>query len=64
MKGQGLAKLLAESNLQALGINQLQEDEHFLEINELDFATSTAAIEDMFSSSGWYCDIVSYLLTL
>jgi hypothetical protein len=64
IKGQGLAKLLAESNLQALGINQLQEDESSLEINELDFATPTVEIEDRFSSSVWYHDIVSYLLTL
>ena len=32
IKGQGLAKLLDESNLKALGINHLQENEGFLEI--------------------------------
>jgi hypothetical protein len=64
IKGQGLAKLLAESNFQALEINQLQEDEGFLEINELDIATPTIDIQDKFSTSVWYRDIVSYLLTL
>jgi hypothetical protein len=64
IKGQGLAKLLAESNLQALRINQLQEDEDFLETKELDFATPTVEIEDRFSSSVWYHNIVSYILTL
>jgi hypothetical protein len=56
--------LLAESNLQALGINQLQEDEDFLEINELDFARPMVEIEERFSSLVWYHDIVSYLLNL
>jgi hypothetical protein len=64
IKGQGMDKFLAESNLQALRINQLEEDEDFLEINKLDFATPTVEIEDRFSSSAWYHDIVSYLLTL
>jgi hypothetical protein len=31
-----LAKLFVESNLKALGINHLQENEGFLEIDELD----------------------------
>jgi hypothetical protein len=56
--------LLAKSKLQALKINQLQEDEDFLEINELDFATPMVEIEDMFSYSVWYHNIVSYLLNL
>jgi hypothetical protein len=58
-----LAKLL-ESNLKALRINQLQESEGSLEINELNFATPTVEIQDKFSLSVWYRDIVSYLLTL
>jgi hypothetical protein len=64
IKGQGLAKLLAESNWQVLGINQLQENEGFSEVDELDVITPTTEIQDRFSSSVWYRDIVSYLLTL
>jgi hypothetical protein len=64
IKGQGLAKLLAESNLKELGINQLQQNEGFLEIDELDVTTPTTKIQDKFSSSIWYHHIVSYLLTL
>jgi hypothetical protein len=64
IKGQGLAKLLAESNLKALGINQLQENEGFLEIDELDVTPPTTEIQDKFSASFWYRDIISYLLTL
>jgi hypothetical protein len=64
IKGQGLAKLLAESNLKALGINQLQENEGFLEIDELDITTPITEIQDKFSTSAWYHNIVSYLLTL
>jgi hypothetical protein len=64
IKGQGLAKLLAESNLKALGINQLQENEGFLEIDEIDITAPTTEIQEKFSTSVWYHDIVSYLLTL
>jgi hypothetical protein len=64
IKGQGLAKLLAESNLKVLGINQLQESERFIEIDELDVIAPTTEIQEKFSSSVWYHDIVSYLLNL
>ena len=64
IKGQSLAKLIAESNLKALGINQLQENEGFLEIYELDITAPTTEIQDKFSTSVWYRDIASYLLTL
>jgi hypothetical protein len=64
IKGQGLAKLLEESNLKALGINQLQENKGFLEIDELDVTVPTNEIQDKFSTLVWYRDIVSYLLTL
>jgi hypothetical protein len=64
IKGQGLAKLLAESNFRALGINGLQGCEEGMEINELDEKTSTIRIKEKFSSSDWYKNIVSYLLTL
>lgn len=55
IKGQGIAKLMAESNLQALGINM---------INTLDeqqeFPDPT--LEEKFQSSPWYSDIL-YVLT-
>jgi hypothetical protein len=55
---------MVESNLKALGINHLQENEGSFEIDELDVAASTTEILPKFSSSVWYHDIVSYLLTL
>jgi hypothetical protein len=64
IKGQGLAKLLSESNLKVLGINRLQEDEGFLEIDELDITVPTVEIQDKFLASSWYRDIVHYLLML
>jgi hypothetical protein len=64
IKGQGLAKLLAESNLKALGINQLQQTEGFLEIDKLDATAPITEIQDKFSTSAWYRDIIHYLLTL
>jgi hypothetical protein len=36
VKGQGLARLLAESNFRALGINSVQEEEGWIDINEID----------------------------
>jgi hypothetical protein len=64
IKGQGLAKLLAESNFRALGINRLQECEEDMNINKLDEQTNPIRIEEKFISSDWYRNIVSYLLTL
>jgi hypothetical protein len=64
IKGHGLAKFLSESNLKAFGINQLQENEGFLEIDELDVTAPTTEIQEKFSTLVWYHDIVSYLLTL
>jgi hypothetical protein len=64
VKGQGLAKLLAESNFRAIRINNLQEYERCVEIDEFDDQIAPTRIEDKFASSGWYKDIVSYLLTL
>jgi len=53
IKGQGLAKLMAESNLHVLDINLIaalseeqEEDDPFLQVS------------DMFMSSPWYSDIV------
>jgi hypothetical protein len=64
VKGQGLEKLLAESNFRALGINHLESHGYIPDIGELDDQTPTVHIEDKFSSSDWYRDIISYLLTL
>jgi hypothetical protein len=64
IKGQGLAKFLSESNLKSLWINQLQQTEGFLEIEELDFTAPTTEIQDKFSTSVWYRDIIHYLLML
>jgi hypothetical protein len=36
VKGQGLAKLLAESNFRALGINKSQGEEEWVDVNELE----------------------------
>jgi hypothetical protein len=51
VKGQGLAKLLAESNFRALGINHLESYGYIPDIEELDDQTPTVHIEDKFSSS-------------
>jgi hypothetical protein len=59
-----LAKLLAESNLRALGINGLQGCEECVDMNELDEQITAIRIEEKFVLSDWYKDIVSYLLTL
>jgi hypothetical protein len=64
IRGQGLAKLLAESNFRALGINGLQGCEEGMDMNEIDEKTSTIRIEEKFASSDWYKNIVAYLLTL
>jgi hypothetical protein len=64
IKGQGLAKLLAESNFSALDINCLQEGDGDTSLNELDEKTDPNKIEEKFISLGWYRDIVSYLLNL
>ena len=55
IKGQGLAKLMAESNLQALDINMvaaLDEQEGFPD----------PTVEEKFQNSPWYTDIL-YVLT-
>ena len=61
VKGQGLAKLLAESNCQALGLHVMakelaqEEDQAILEREK---------IMDYYSASTWYADIVYFLLFL
>jgi len=64
VKGQGLAKLLAESNFRALGMNHLQSYKDLPDIEEFDDHTPATQVQGKFSSSAWYSDIVSYLLTL
>ena len=57
IKGQGLAKLMAESNCEVLDINMinaLDDQEEF----------STPIVEDYFANSPWYTDIVYVLLNL
>jgi hypothetical protein len=64
VKGQGLANLLAKSNFRALGINNLHKYEGYVDIDAFDDQIFATKIEEKFVSSGWYKDIVSYLLTL
>jgi hypothetical protein len=64
VKGQGLAKLLAESNFRSLRINGSQGEEEYVDMNELDEQIAEIRIEEKIASSNWYKDIVSYLLTL
>jgi hypothetical protein len=64
VKRQGLSNLLAESNFRALRINNLQGCEGHGDVNEPDNQIAISKIEEKFSLSYWYKDIVSYLLTL
>jgi hypothetical protein len=64
VKGQGLDKILAESNCRALGINNSQEEEEWVDVNELEDQIIENRIEEKFTSSDWYKDIVTYILTL
>jgi len=57
-------KLLAESNFRELGINHLESHGYIPDIGELDDETPTIHIEDKFSSSDWYRDMISYILNL
>eukprot|EP00253_Pinus_taeda_P022146 PITA_22146 len=54
IKGQGLAKLMAETNFHALNINQLDDEEEL----------ATRQISDTFTQSPWYSDICFVLLNL
>jgi hypothetical protein len=62
VKGQGLAKILAESNFRALGMNKLQGYEECGDVNKLDDQIATTRIEEKFALSDWYKEIMSYLL--
>src|SRR5713226_7413123 len=60
-KGQGLAKLLAESNFQALGLHlmakELAQEENQTELEK-------EKIMDFYSASTWYPGVVYFLLYL
>jgi hypothetical protein len=64
VKGKGLAKLLAESNLRALDINCLQGEDEDAHSQEPDDQSYPNEVEEKFMSSDWYKDIVFYLLNL
>jgi hypothetical protein len=64
VKGQGLAKILVKSNFITLGINNLEGYEGHGDVNEPEKKIAISKIEEKFSLSDWYKDIVSYLLTL
>jgi len=64
VKEQGFTKLLVESNLKALGINHFESENPLLHIEEIDDQMPTIKIDDIFSSSSWYNNIVPYLITL
>ena len=59
VKGQGLAKLLIESNFQALGISLLAPVDEVTE--ETDQIKTKSAIKYKFLCSDWYQDIIHYL---
>ena len=61
VKGQGLAKLLAESNCQALGLYVMAEE---ITQEEDQAALKKEKIMDFYSASTWYADIVYFLLFL
>jgi hypothetical protein len=64
IKGQGLAKILAESNLRALDINCLKEEDEDTHLPEPEDLADPSKDEEKFILSGWYKDIVFYLLNL
>ena len=56
VKGQGLARLLAESNFWALGMNSVKDEEGWIDMNEIDDQIIEDKIEDKFIASDWYKD--------
>ncbi len=58
VKGQGLAKLVAESNLHALDINMIAS------ISNENEEGSSIQVSEMFSLSPWYSDIIYVLKNL
>ena len=61
VKGQGLAKLLADSNCQALGMHVMAEE---IAQEKEQAALKKEKIVDFYSASTWYADIVYFLLFL
>jgi hypothetical protein len=51
IKGQGLAKLMAESNFQALDIN-------FLDVADEQGEMATPNVREVFLNSPWYADLI------
>ena len=51
VKGQGLEKLLVESNFKSLGINHFVSENSLPHIEEIDDQIPTIHIDDKFSSS-------------
>ena len=58
VKGQGLAKLMAESNLHALDINMIAA------MSDENEEGSSIQVSEMFSLSPWYLDIIYVLKNL
>jgi hypothetical protein len=57
IKGQGLAKLMAESNFQALDIN-------FLDVADEQGEMATPNVREVFLNSPWYADLIFVLQNL
>lgn len=55
IKGHGLAKLMAETNVQVLDINLIAA------MSDEDEESSSVQVSDMFLSSPWYADILYVL---
>jgi len=66
IKGQGLAKIISESNYQALGINLsvMANEESKKEKEQQGLEMATQKIHAKYLTSPWYKEIVEYLLTL
>jgi hypothetical protein len=64
VNGNGLTKLLVESNIKSLGINHFDYANPLPDIEESDDQVPTTQIDEKFSSSSWYKNIFSFLLTL
>ena len=62
VKGQGLAKLLIESNCQALGLNVVSDE--IFEQEEFQHEEEKKQILQKYEDSDWYADFVYFLLLL
>ena len=61
VKGQGLAKLLADSNCEALGLHLMAEQSV---LEELQAGKDKEKIMDRYADSVWYADTFHFLLYL